>query len=200
MYIEPCCVDRQLPQLLREHVNHAVFFQTSGDVTVMKFMQAVSSMVSAPYTMVLVIPEIDRALLRTINYYFQRNWQGGLILLTKQDQSELIKSVLSSDILNKVQYTNDKLVSNSLLGFLGQPFTRSDQPQRQLRESVVIQGEMLSKKDFSFSLYAGSFAIDDGTSDKSLWSLAVAPVISKLKVKPLISATDGATVKAFKWK
>ena len=109
MYIEPCCVDRQLPNLLQSNVGQPVFFQTSGDITIARFMQAVSCMVDAPFVMLLQVPTVDSDTLNTIRYYFQREWQGGLLLLTHDDQTEQVRSALG-DVIDRVQYAYDPLV------------------------------------------------------------------------------------------
>ena len=183
MYIEPCCVDRQLPNLLRENAGNAVFFQTSGDITIAQLMQAVSCMVQAPYVMLLQVPEIDDATLKTIRYYFQREWQGGLLLLTHDDQSEQIKNLLA-DYLDRIQYAYDPLVADGQLAFA-----------RLATDgilSVIIQGAMLGAKDFSLSLYAGYYGYSRQCAERAslnVWRSATSAAISKLRTRPTIKAT-----------
>lgn len=72
---EPCCISRKLPALLREQGWYV--FQTNGDITVDKFMEACSSMVGDRHKLILAIQTIRVSLLRVINYYLQRKWTTG---------------------------------------------------------------------------------------------------------------------------
>lgn len=202
MYIEPCCIDRQLPSLLKRHAGNAVFYQTSGDITVLRYLQAVSSMVDDPFTLLLVIPEIDRSTLQTIRYYHQRGWLAALLLLTTSDQSGLVKDVLGSDLLSSSQYACDPLVADGLLAFLGKSKRSAIHNDILLRKQVIIQGAMLAENDFSLSLYAGSYSTgnDRTASEKDIWQSATAAVISKLRLKPVISSEDSVVKEALEWK
>lgn len=183
MYIEPCCVGRQLPNLLRENAGNVVFFQTSGDVTIAQFMEAVSCMVQAPYVMLLQVPEIDEATLKTIRYYFQRDWQGGLLLLTHDDQSEQVKTILA-DYLDRIQYAYDPLVADGQIAFARLTTDGIS--------SVIIQGAMLGAKDFSLSLYAGYCGYSCQCAERAsinVWRSATSAAIAKLRTRPTIKAT-----------
>lgn len=198
MYIEPCCVDRQLPSLLRQHVNYPVYFQTSGDITIARFMQAISSMVDAPFVLNLTVNEIDQATLQTIHYYFSRKWLSGLLLLTNADQSELVRQTIGDAYIANVQYACDPLIADGQCAFLGPLLT--DNNGNSYRKDIILQGAMLTEKDFSLSLYSASFSVTDGKSDKSLWAQAVAPAISKLRIKPIITATGDDAIAGLEWK
>lgn len=199
MYIEPCCVDRQLPSLLRQNKGNGVFFQTSGDVTVTRFMQAVSCMVEPKFAMLLAIPEIDRPTLQTIRYYFTRDWQGALLLLTQKDQTELVRDVMS-DVIDNVQYAFHDSVADGMVAFLGKDIAKSFPSLSFQREHVIIQGAMLLEKDPALTLYSAAYGSSDGVMNNSQWSQATAPAISRLRINPAIEATGDIAISALKWK
>lgn len=198
MYIEPCCIDRQLPVQLRQKFGSPMYFQTSGDVTISRFMQALSSMVDAPFVMFLQLPEPDRATLQTIRYYHQRGWLKGLLLLTNADQSSLLTETLGDDLLKATQYACDPLIIDGQLAFLGATHTNAN--NQQYRDSLIVQGAMLGEKDFSLSLYTASIERSDGQREDSLWQSALAPAISKLRTKPVLTSADAEINAALAWK
>ena len=88
MYIQPCCIEKELPELLRKQP--FCFFQSNGDWTVRDLMKAVSEMV--PHAMCLMaIPEVDVYLLRTLRTYLSKGWYRGLVLVTAEPQGELVR-------------------------------------------------------------------------------------------------------------
>ena len=90
-FIEPCCVDRQLPALLRENQSHAVLFQTAGDVTFDHLLKAVSSMAGNNHlTMTLVVPEVTAKMQKTIDRYQQRKWITEVKLLVSDIQDQMV--------------------------------------------------------------------------------------------------------------
>ena len=76
MYIEPCCIDKQLPALIRRSQGGFCFFQTNGDCDLKKLLDSVSHMASGVggHVLVLTVPEVDITMLRTLAYYFRRGW------------------------------------------------------------------------------------------------------------------------------
>jgi len=171
MYIEPCCCDRQLPALLRSGVP---FFQTNGDVTVQKMLQAVSHFAGKSHVLLLQMPEADVSLLRTIRHYMEKGWTSSLLLLTQKPQDELIRGELEGHI-SKVQYACDPLVLDGLCAISGDTGT------------VIIQGAVITDTDFSLCNYACYYG-----SDRNVISAAVSPTLSKLRIKPLIETTTAA--------
>lgn len=193
MYIEPCCVDRQLPNLLQGNVGQPVFFQTSGDITIARFMQAVSCMVDAPFVMLLQVPTVDSDTLNTIRYYFQRGWQGGLLLLTHDDQTEQVKAALG-DVIDRVQYAYDPLVVDGQIAFASLTGDKI--------KSVILQGAMLDKKDFSLSLYTGYYGYSvPGTDSAKInpWRNATEAMMAKLHTRPTIKATHALVTSVVDW-
>jgi len=162
MYIEPCCIDSQLPKLLREHP--MVFFQSNGDWNVSKLMKAVACMVDG-HDILLALPEVDIDLLRFLYYWFGRGWINHLSLITTNDQSDLIRQELP-DRLKNISYCYDWLIIDSLICLYGE------------KNSLVIQGPMLLKTDYSLSLYSAYFG-----KDNNMVSQAVEPFESKLRIK-----------------
>jgi len=188
-YIEPCCADRQLPVLLKER--HTVFFQTNGDVTVQKFMNAVGCLAGQPSDLWLMLPAVDIQLLRTIRNWFARGWLSHLHLLTQENQEDMVIEELCvatsgenaseendsgsslSPLPSSVSYAHDPLVLDGMMAFIGP-------------ESVVaIQGAMLTQVDFSLSLYATSFGSRQRYFDApdGKVRMMLEPVISKMRVK-----------------
>ena len=163
-YIEPCCADRQLPSALKNSKGGFCFFQSGGDLTVQKFMGAVSSLAGSQHRMTLVIPEVDVMLLREIKRYFDRGWTRELMLLCQSNQLEMVESELQG-YMDRVTYASDPMVIDGLLAFEGE-------------KSVIIQGAMLKEVDFSFSMYAGYYG-----SDQEIIDGALKPVRSKLKLR-----------------
>ncbi len=190
MYIAPCCVDKDLPKVMKEAKGGFCFFQTNGDVTLEKLLGAVSRLAGDEHVIVLTVPEVDVMMLRTLAYYFRRGWTQALLLLTQRSQKELVESELNG-YLNRVHYAVDPLVLDSQLAIIGcdikvpDPFVSSARPPL----SLVIQGAMLSQADFSLSLYAAWLG-----SEKDVLLQAIDPVIAKLKMKAVIDHYDQACI------
>ena len=182
-YIEPCCCDRQLPALLKG--SKFAFFQTGGDLTVQKFMSAVSSLAGSGHRMTLVIPEVDVMLLREIKRYFDRQWTAEMNLLTQTNQEQMVSEELQG-YMDRVTYAADPMVIDGLLCFepigddtqgTGTSVT-SGTSQVSQSPCVIIQGAMLKEVDFSFSLYAAYYG-----SDADIIDGALKPIRSKLKLR-----------------
>lgn len=168
-YIEPCCADRQMPQLLRGH--KTAFFQTAGDVTVQKMMKAVSHMAGSEMEMVLVLQAVDIRLLRYIKQYFTKGWFTSLLLMTLEDQQQMVTAELKG---LKVTYACDQTITDGLLAFV--PATNASASGK----TVIIHGRMLLKVEPAFCQYA----IYAGTNTDVIDG-ALAAVRSKVKVAML---------------
>lgn len=178
MYIEPCCIDRQLPELLRSGVP---FFQTSGDVTFDKFLSSVSSLAGSEFSLILIVPEVDVKILQILNHYFNRGWLSSLLLLTREVQTELVKTELAGHA-HKIQYAADPLIIDSQCAMIG---TAEETTNLETNAAVIIQGAMLSEADFSYSLYGCYFG-----RNKDIVKGALLPSLSKLRMKPIITSDD----------
>ena len=167
MYIEPCCAHKQMPRLLNENKGGVVTFQTSGDVTVMKMMDAVSYLAGQTHEMVLMVPEIDVKLLRHIRHFVVRGWATKVTLLLNDlcgmSDAEIIAGLEGTE--GRVFVFYDKMVCNGLLSFAGEDGT------------VVIQGDMLTRMAPGLRMYAAAYGKDGRT-----WEM-LQPVMSKAKVK-----------------
>jgi len=183
MYIEPCCIDKQLPKLIRESRSGYCFFQTNGDVTLEKLLGAVSHLAGNEHTIVLTVAEVDIQMLRTLAYYFRRGWTRGLLLLTSINQRELIEGELQ-EYLPRVHYAVDPLVIDGQLAVIGLKTTTDPEPK-----ALIVQGAMLGQADFSLSMYAAYL----GKDIEAIRS-ALDPVVAKLKTKAVISHAEEPVV------
>lgn len=104
-YIEPCCVDNQLPQLLRKNAPHAVTFQTLGDVTLTKFLRAVCCMVDGGTDLWLAVPALDAATVRILRHWIKMDWIMTLHVITADDQHDLLNRVIGAEWMRlRVRY------------------------------------------------------------------------------------------------
>lgn len=182
-YIEPCCIERQLPGLLKT-AGGACFFQTNGDITLQKLMDATVPMVGSRHTLVLTVAELDAGIIRTLEQYLRREWTAALMLLTRTPQTSLIETELQP-YLDRIHYACDPLIIDGQLAVLG---TGSWEEQSEAQVPVpmtalIVQGAILGQPDFSLSLYSAWLG-NDPTTIKS----AIDPIIAKLKTKPILSA------------
>lgn len=154
--IEPCCAERQLPQLLREKKGHAVMLQTSGDVTVTAMTKAVSGMTGRGHRMTLWVPEVTKETLAFVAKGIRLGTMRGVRLLTRDDQRELVREVLA-DVIGMVSqehgavevvYGVDETLTDDVLMF--------DGPQG----VVVLHGTMVQNVEPGLHMYGGIFATD----------------------------------------
>ena len=132
MFLEPCCIENQLPQLLRRERGHALF-QTNGDVTIEKLMQAACCMASGGFGEYwIVVREADIVLMRTLAHWIDRGWIRRLCLLTEGDQRTLVASELGTERMKLTDYGwREGLAASQLFCCIGE------------RETIVVQGEMM---------------------------------------------------------
>lgn len=169
--IEPCCCERQLPQLIKNRQMQAgesfAFFSTGGDVLMSHLLKSVSYLAGETHTLLIAVPEIDIEGLRTLCHYMSRGWTKSLLLVTQQPQDELISGELAEH-LDKVQYASDPMVLDGMMAIMGETE----------RPSVIIQGAVLTKIDFSlchYAVYCGR--------NKDVINGAIGPLMAKLHVK-----------------
>lgn len=132
MFLEPCCIENQLPQLLRRERGNALF-QTNGDVTIEKLMQAACCMASGGFGEYwIVVREADIVLMRTLAHWIDRGWIRRLCLLTETDQRTLVASELGTERMKLTDYGwREGLAASQLFCCIGD------------RETIVVQGEMM---------------------------------------------------------
>lgn len=168
MYIQPCCIEKELPDLLKKQP--FCFFQSNGDWVTKDIMKAISFMI--PHAVVLLaIPVIDVFLLRTLRTYLSKGWYRGLVLLTSEPQSDLVKSEMSN-MLPLVTYANNNQIQDGLLALTD------------FRNYLVIQGAMLTEKDFSLCSYAGYFGKDSSVFASAAEALSARAKMGAFIVSP----------------
>lgn len=192
MWVQPCCIHNELPKLLREAKGGFCFFQTNGDCTLSKVLNAVSSMVGNDgHVMVLTVGEVDVMMLRTLEQYLRREWSKAVLLLTAKSQEALVRSELGG-YLKRVHYAVDPMVVDGQVALIGcrKGDTDGDRPRSDIKDitegsvptvSLIIQGAMLGQVDFSLSLYAAWLG-----KDKEVVKSAINPIVAKLKTKAVI--------------
>ena len=147
--IEPCCIDRQLPNALRETRNGVALFQTNGDITAERIMKAVACMVKAPCHMWLMCDTVSPQLLQTIHYWQSRQWIECLHLLTQHDCQREVEAEFGAGNAT-IEYYHDQLATNGIIAFESNGKT------------VVVQGTMLLNIVAGLQFYTGVY----GDSDK----------------------------------
>lgn len=91
MYIEPCCIQKQLPQLLKEEVSH---FHSNSDWTVNELLLTLISCGQAD-ELTIVMPTVNVGLLRTITFMLDHvEWIQHLTLITQGNERDEIKAQL----------------------------------------------------------------------------------------------------------
>lgn len=183
-YIESCCIERLLPPMLKQ--GGTCFFQTNGDITLQKLMDATVSMVGSRHTLLLTVAELDAGIIRTLEQYLRREWTAALMLLTRTPQTSLIETELQP-YLDRIHYACDPLIIDGQLAVLG---TGSWEEQSEAQvlvpmTALIIQGAILGQPDFSLSLYTAWLG-----TDSAVLKSAIDPAIAKLKTKPAIDHSD----------
>lgn len=129
--MEPCCVERTLPMLLRKN-NGWLPWQTNGDVTADKILKAVAHLAGNEIRLTVVAVAVDVALLRTLAWYFRRGWLKSLTVLTQHDQGELVKNELK-EYITAVEPVAHPDVTDDMLIIEGE------------EQTVIVQGRLLTE-------------------------------------------------------
>lgn len=148
MFLEPCCIENQLPQLLRRERGNALF-QTNGDVTIEKLMQAACCMASGGFGEYwIVVREADIVLMRMLAHWIDRGWIRRLCLLTETDQRTLVATELGTERMKLTDYGwREGLAASQLFCCIGE------------RETIVVQGEMMLQAATSARVTAYSASV-----------------------------------------
>lgn len=128
-YIEPCCCDRQLPQLLRQQ-RGATLFQTNGDVTVKHLLIAVCCLVEYGNELWLAADTIDLPLLRLLRHWHDRQWIDHLWIITRENKTDTVTAELSATYGEHLHYVYRDTLATQLFCYLGP------------KHALVVQGEM----------------------------------------------------------
>lgn len=114
LYIEPCCIQNQLPAILRESGSYGMFY-SQGDWGVPKLWNAVSSLVSsqdADVVTVIVMPDINLNFVRIIEREFRMGWSKAVMLVTASDCTSLLEANLSPEHLDCITYAPRQYAAN----------------------------------------------------------------------------------------
>ena len=145
MYIEPCCIDRQLPRLMRGTARS--YFQSNGDWTVEDLMRAVSCLVPE-CDAILCLPVVDVYLLRRLRTYLAKGWYRRVTLVTRDDQSALVAAEVHNEALT---YAHHAQVTDGLFALTNGT------------DHLAIVGPLLLDKDNLLHHYAAYFGRDGET-------------------------------------
>ena len=156
--IEPCCIDRQLPNALHETRNGVALFQTNGDITAERIMKAVACMVKAPCHMWLMCDTVSPQLLQTIHYWQSRQWIECLHLLTQHDCQREVEAEFGAGNAT-IEYYHDQLATNGIIAF------------ESCGKTVVIQGTMLLNIVAGLQFYTGVYGDSDKQEVKDLMDI-----------------------------
>lgn len=161
--IEPCCAERQLPQLLRSASGNNVTFTTSGDVTLSNFMKAISGMPGGVHQEITICaPSISRQVLSQLGYKIKMKWADKIRLVTEEplDAADIqsligrsgldIKEIAESGV---IELAADPVLSFSFLGYRGK------------NGSVYLCGHLMSAADNKTHLYVAKRNCHEGESD-----------------------------------
>lgn len=154
MYLEPCCIVKELPKLLKGNTfrdktgrtRNAVCFQSGGDWTVTDLLKAVTCLADKGI-LILAMPEVDENLLRTLSTYLSREWCKELMLVTREGQEQLVRESLAGH-LDNVTYSVNKGLYEGFLGLSNG------------LKYVAVNGPMLLDKDFSICQYSAMYGDD----------------------------------------
>ena len=159
MYVEPCCIDNQLPRLLRQSDGHAAMFQTSGDVTLEHMIEALMPMVGdRPRVLTLALPVVDDDVAALLQRYMRLEWVAHLNLITSQPLSELQPQ------LERIGVAMDRITvaivtDATTLGLL--VFTGAS-------ATAAVQGQLESSVRKGLHLYSALFAPTNTPAIRSL--------------------------------
>lgn len=164
MYIEPCCAERQLGQLFRENKGHAVLMQTSGDMLLKHWMQAIMLLVGdRPRTLTLAVPVFTDKMMDIVAKYLRLEWVANFKLLTTdQIPVEILQQFAdkvgcsAKALMERIEVAADSAIPNELIAFSGPEGT------------VVVQGSIIDTVTPGMTLYAGVMGKTEGNGVRSV--------------------------------
>lgn len=171
MYIEPCCIDNQLPRLLRQSDGHAAMFQTSGDVTLEHMIAALMPMVGdRPRVLTLALPQLSADVVALLRRYMSLEWVAHLNLITSdttitQHPSPLTQIGVSMDRITYAPVADASCMG--LLMFAGPAGT------------VAIQGPLCPAPSQGLHLYSAIY----GPSGSPLMRSFTDPITAYIKAR-----------------
>ena len=138
--IEPCCIDNQLPEAVRDQKGRAIV-ATSGDVLAHHWFKAISYQAGNKLKMRLQVKIIDIKLLRYLRSWMQRGWVKQLQITTASNQAELIAAELGTSSEECISIAADELMQSELMALEGEDGL------------VMIIGPILTEKRPGATLY-----------------------------------------------
>ena len=160
MYVEPCCIDNQLPRLLRQSDGHAAMFQTSGDVTLEHMMEALMPMIGdRPRVLTLALPVVDDDVVALLQRYMRLEWVAHLNLITSDTTITQHPSPLTQIGVPMDRITLSIVTDATTLGLL--VFTGD-------RATAAVQGQLESSVRKGLHLYSALYAPTNSPAIRSL--------------------------------
>ena len=160
MYIEPCCIDNQLPRLLRQSDGHAAMFQTSGDVTLEHMLEALMPMVGdRPRVLTLALPVLDDDVAALLQRYMHLEWVAHLNLITSDTTITTHPSSLTQIGVPMDRITLSIVTDATTLGLL--VFTGAT-------ATAAVQGQLESSVRKGLHLYSALYAPTNTPAIRSL--------------------------------
>lgn len=144
MYIQPCCIDRELPALMRQ--SPFSFFQSNGDWLLADLLKGTGSLISNAVALI-AMPETDIYTLRLLRTHLAKDWLRAVVLITGTPQASLVATAMEG-CEDRLLYASNSQVMDGLVALTD--FTRH----------VVVQGPVLTEKDFSLCQFAAYYGID----------------------------------------
>ena len=182
MYIEPCCIDNQLPRLLRQSDGHAAMFQTSGDVTLEHMIGALMPMVGdRPRVLTLALPVVDDDVIALLQRYMRLEWVAHLNLITSDTTITTHPSPLTQIGVPMDRITVAIVTDATTLGLL--VFTGSS-------ATAAVQGQLESSVRKGLHLYSALYAPTNTPAIRSLTD-PIHALINARKVELVESTAEG---------
>lgn len=106
LYIEPCCIQKQLPILIRDMGEYGMFY-SQGDWGVPKLLEAVESLVPSQGTEVMsvfVLETLSQSFVRRIERDLRMGWSQAFIIVTNSNNTQMLQDLLSPDDLDRICY------------------------------------------------------------------------------------------------
>lgn len=169
MLVKPCCLPKDLAKVYKKPIN---FFQTAGDVTVGKIMDAVTHLVGRSYAL-LCVSEVDDKLVRQLATYLRRDWFTGLVLVTSECSDEDIHRTLIEPFSDRICVVMDNHIADGMYAITNG------------HKYLLVQGPMLLETDgclSHYTIYLGE--------DSEPFYAATEALLAKANVSALIKGTD----------
>lgn len=136
MYIEPCCIQKQLPELLKEEVSH---FHSNSDWTINELLLTLL-LCGQVDELTIVMPTVDVQLLRTLSFILDHEeWVKHLTLITQGDELDEIIAQLQTYVY-RVTIAEDTVCFRSI-------------SLKSATKHIVIQGSINLEKSRSMQAF-----------------------------------------------